>query len=340
MKGMLFAVMTGVFALTATCLSLAPGESQVAGKTWMRYEHISADGETEYNGFGIARGYLVLSHQFTEKIGSQFTLDVYSSDKSADASGAGLKIKSAYLDYSLGENAKLYAGVIKNYFGMTYDWKYITIEKAMEDVLGIAPSADAGVALSGKIPGGYGEYQAGIYNGEGYKKFYSNIDKYLAYQGNVRFKPMDNITIGGSVKFENYDDPTDTTGSPETLGQLDMAGVLIAEYGPAKLLGEYLGLSRDGQISAGFMAMPIVRIGDNFEIVGRYDSWDPNTEIDDDGWTTITAGVNYFFARNSAAKPSAWVQANWSREQLEVENSEPVNTAGVQLRWEFSSNPF
>ena len=37
------------------------------------------------------------------------------------------------------------------------------------------------------------------------------------------------------------------------------------------------------------------KIGDLFNVVGRYDTWDPNKDADDDEYTVIRAGVTKDF---------------------------------------------
>ncbi len=340
MRSKVYIVLLTVFLCTSIFSGLEPGQTQLAGKTWLRYGYETFDGETQYSGFEIARGYFVFSHQFTSRIGSKFNLDVYSSDKSTDAGGAGLKIKAAYLDYAFNDEMKLYAGVIKNYFGTVYDWDYTTIEKALEDKEGVCASAGAGVAFTGYIPGGWGEYQAGVYNGEGYKKYLDNIDNDFTYFANIRFIPITGLMIGGSGRFTQFDDPADTTSAPDKLSRFDAVGMLKAAYGPVELWGEYLMVSADENTASGFMVMPTVMVLDKLQFVFRYDMWDPTDDVDDDGRTRMIAGANYFLTKNAKGKPETRVQLNWSRTQPEVENAEPTDVFGLQLRWEFSSNPF
>lgn len=336
MRGIILAAITGVLLLTCSIFGLEPGHTEAGGKLWFRYEYETSDGETEHSGFRIARGYVVLSHQFTERIGSKFNLDIFSSDKTADPCGAGLKIKAAYLDYGFGKEMKVYAGVIKNYFGTVYDWNYITIEKALEDVEHVAASADAGIALTGDFPRDWGEYQIGIYNGEGYKCYLSNIDQNMTYQGNLRLSPLGWITIGGSSRFARYDNPADTTEAPEKLNQLDLAGIINAHYGPVELWGEYLMTKLDDNTASGLMIMPVVSAFDRLQFVFRYDLWDPSTDRDDDGHSRIIAGANYRLNANANTQ----IQLNWNRVQPESDLSKPTDTIELQLRWKFSSNPF
>ena len=322
-----------------------PGQSQIQAKTWFRYSLEMSDGETEYSGFDVARGYFVWTHQFTDGIGSKFNIDIYSSDKSTDSKGAGLKIKAAYLEFKKlpFKDAKIQAGIVKNYFGTIYDWNYTTIQKALEDKEKVASSADAGIALAGYIPNGFGEYHLGLYNGEGYSKFGDNINKYPAFSGNVRFIPIPGLTLGGSAQFSQDEEITiDTLGTEttETWNIMKAAGILRFAKGPVDIWGEFLMMTEDETTSQGFMIMPTFMLGKNFQLVARYDSWDKNTDVDDDAHTRIIAGVNYFISKNAKGAPETQLQVNWERKIPEAEDSEPVDGFAVQLRWEFKSNVF
>jgi len=326
---------------TVIFAGMEPGQSSFESKAWFRYNMEMQNEEIQSSGFQLARGYLVFKHQFSGRISSKFNIDIYSSDKSSDAGGAGLKIKAAYLQYSeIFPEANLMAGVIKNYFGTVYDWDYTTVQKALEDAEKVTSSADAGIAIVGYIPGGWGEYQAGIYNGEGYKDYGDNIDKHPVYLANVRFIPVVGLTVGGSIRYGIYDDPSDTTDDPDTYNHSEIAGVGRYSYGPFNIWAEYLVANYDEHTAGGFMIMPCVDIKKKFQIVGRYDMWDPDFEIDDDGHNRFIAGVNYFITKDVKGNPQTQIQLNWERIQYELEDSEPLDNISCQFRWEFKSNPF
>ena len=345
MKSVITSIALVLLAMSAVWAGLAPGGSQIQAKTWFRYAYETCDGETEYSGFDVARGYFVWTHQFTDRIGSKFNIDVYSSDKDTDTKGAGLKIKAAYLEFKNlpFKDAQIQAGVIKNYFGTVYDWNYTTIQKALEDKEKVGSSADAGIALAGYIPSGFGEYHIGLYNGEGYSKFGSNINKYPTLGGNVRFIPIPGLTLGGSAQFTNDEETTiDTLGVETTKSWSIMkaAGVGRFAMGPVDLWGEFLMQKVDETTSQGFMIMPTVMLGKNLQILARYDNWDKDTENDDDAHSRMIVGLNWFISKNKNGKPETQIQVNWERKIPEAEGANPVDEFIFQLRWEFKSNAF
>lgn len=315
------------------------GQSDIQGKTWFRYLYEVYDGETEYNGFNIARGYFTWTHQFTSDISSRFTVDIYSS--SDFPKGAGLNIKDAYLQFNniLINDLSLQAGVLKHYFGTVYDWEYVTIEKALEDAEKVASSADVGVMFAGYIPSGFGEYQLGVYNGEGYSKVDKNINKYPLYSLNLRLIPISSVTVGGSIQFTNDEKTTTDSAGVETTEKwsiMKAAGIGRFAMGPVDIWGEFLMTKVKDTKSRGFCVMPTVMIGKHIQVLGRYDMWDKDTDVEDDGHTKIIAGVNWFIG----ASKNTQLQVNWQRKTPEASGSKPTDMFMVQLRWEFKSNPF
>ena len=325
---------------------LQPGETQIAGKTWLRFGHTISDGNTLESGFEVARGYFVWSHQFTSNIGTKFNVDLYSSDKDSDANGAGLKLKAAYVEFGgIVPDAKIKVGLIKHYFGTVYDYDYRIIQKDPADKYGYAASADYGIALDGHIPSGWGNYQLAIYNGEGYKHPPGENDNNYEFLGNIRFIPLSGITIGGTVDFTKNDDPASTDpADPDKLSDLKIATVFRGVFGPVDLRAQYLmfnqeiGSDFDNIKGSVISIMPSVSFLENFEVIARYDINDPNSDTDDDETTLIGGGINYALSQDSKGKANVRLQTQF--EQMSSEGSEDVNQISVQLQYMFKSNPF
>jgi len=183
--------------------SLTAGETKLSMEIWNRYS-ANLDGTTLTSGlFSVERGYFSLEPVISDNLKGRFTLDFFSSDKFAD--GVGIKMKYAYVDFKTPvPDMSLQAGMIKTYFGTIYDWTYATIDKSFDDKNKIVSSADYGIAASGLIPAGFGEYAVSIYNGEGYSKTGSLADANPAFAFNLRLIPLTGITLGGSVLYEDH----------------------------------------------------------------------------------------------------------------------------------------
>ncbi len=315
---------------------LKEGESQLKAYSWFRYTYEQEDGVTNMSEFAVKRGYLRWEHQFIEEIKSRVTLDFFSSHK--DPHGAGLKLKDAYVDFKyLIPEGKITVGLQKNYFGLVYDWNYITIEKALEDKEKLVASRDYGISVGGNIPNGFGEWNLEIVNGEGYKKTGDDINTEIAYLGNIRVILLPGITIGASLLNENAKE------SPYEKRML-AAGVGRIAYGPIDVWLEYLWADRGDKNnpinSQGYMIMPILKdVLPNLDIVTRYDHWDPNMEEEKDGHERYIVGFNYHFTKGPKGTPGVMLQVNFERKQKE-DGSKPTDQLLVQLRWEFATDAF
>jgi hypothetical protein len=312
-------------------VNLKAMETKISMTLWNRYTAEIVDGELNKSAFTLERGYFRIEPTFNDKVKGRFNIDVFSSDKFAD--GAGLKLKYAYLDFSnvlpIPESS-INAGLIKHYFGTIYDWEYITIQKALEDKEGVAASTDYGLALSGYIPGGYGEYEISVLNGEGYKKTGGSLDKIPEIAGNLRLIPLPGVTIGGSVLYENNDSD-----------RLAYAGVAHLSRGPFEIWGEYLAQDKNDVTGNGFMAMPIIKLGGltgvDVDLIGRFDMWDGNTDVDNDGHMAITGGLNWNIVRDEKNAPQVFLQIQGEKTIFEDDALSDVNQLTVQLQWIFSN---
>ena len=322
---------------TFPCFS---GQTQFMGENWFRYTHELYEDNTEESEFAVKRIYFRWKYKHTDNLESRITTEFFSSSKDQDANGAGLKIKDAYVKFKgIIPEGDITVGLQKQYFGRVYDWEYWPIIKAMgEKYKVIHGSRDYGVSIGGYIPQGYGTWRIEAINGEGYKKSGSKINTELAYLGNLRVIPFPGFTLGGSAIMEN-------SGDSPYEKRLYYTGVARIAKGPIDIWGQYLGGEKgdpdDPTQQMGYMVFPKFNMGFfidcDLELLGRYDYWDPDTETEDDGSYTYLGGFNYYFSRREKGKPGVMLQVAFEREQLEVENSEPVDKIMAQLRWEWST---
>ena len=338
--------------LAVVAFGLLQAETKLSMELWNRWTYETIDGNVQKNEFSLERGYFRLEPVFSSKIKGRFNLDFFSSSKSTDTDGAGIKLKYAYLDFSELiplKDSKVTVGLMKTYFGTIYDYEYTTIEKDPSDKYGFVASVDYGMGFSGYIPNGFGTYDLAVYNGEGYKKVGSNINKDMNFVGNIRVIPIVGVTLGGSYMLMTKNDAEidDGTGNmidnPAREEYALLAGVAKVAYGPVSVLGQYLNKVKskpndntyDDVTSTVISVMPVFKLNNMFDLIARYDMYDPNTDADDDGKNTLIAGVNYNIKRNSSNSPVLFVQANYQTTTFE-NDSDAVNQIMLQLRWKFS----
>ena len=305
------------------------GDTKVSMLLWNRYTNQIVDGEVLQSEFALKRGYFRIEPTLTDKIDGRFNLDFFSDENST--TGGGVRVKYAYLNFKdvlpIPES-KISVGIIQHYFGFGYDWEYITIEQVLEEVEGVAKSADYGIAFCGNIPGDKGMYSIAMYNGEGYTSTGSDLDLNPEILGNLRLSPMAGLTLGSSALYLTDD------------SKLALAGLGRFSKGPFEFRGEYLFQNKDDIKSSGFFFMPIIKLRKimniDVDIVGRFDLWDLNNDIDDDGHTRIIGGMNWNVLRNADDKPQIILQIQGQK--MVYENEIPdVNLLMIQLQWGFNN---
>ena len=381
-------------------IGLSCMETKLSGEFWGRWISEIAkrkDSEGNYedklvsNYLSLERGYLGLETKFSEQVKGRFTVDIFTTDKtyeyreyslvdstlsystkSGSIDGAGLKIKYAYVDFGgliPVKDMTLTAGMQKVYFGSIYDWSYTLIGKAPSDEHKVVSSSDLGITLNGYLPSGFGEYQLGIYNGEGYKKVGANLKENtdFAYLGNLRVTPITGFTIGGSYMINTVERDKKLDGeiinsSYEEQKLTDIYTRLA--YGPVDLTGEYIIKDVDfpnvkdinktqAYTATGISIFPCLNLKAflpyNLQLVGCYDIWDESDRVETDKArnkvTASTIGVNYNFMPDETDNPSMQLQLNYTTKKYDEDKSHSDYADGkkdssqinLQLKWKFAN---
>ncbi len=320
-------------------ISSLQAETKFKMELWNRWTYQMTDGEVIKNEMALKRGYFRLEPKFSEDIKGRFNLDFFSNEV---ADGAGLKIKYAYLDFNNFvplKDSKLTVGLMQTYFGTIYEWSYQTIEGDPSDIYGFVSSTDFGLGFSGKIPNGFGSYNLGVYNGEGYKKVGDNINTDMNYAVNLRITPIIGVTLGGSYMFRSENDADANNRIENNL----MIGIGKFAFGNFTLLTEYLqkvesqpNVDDPDETTSVISILPVFKINDKIELLARYDIYDPNIDEDNDVENTLIAGLNYHIMRDANNAPKLFIQTNYKVTQYEADDEEDVQEILVQLRWIFS----
>lgn len=138
----------------------------------------------------------------------------------------------------------------------------------------------------------FADFNLGLFNGPANNWTDNNDAK--DFFARVSLKPANRIRLGGyrwqgkSLEGESDMDVTRTGAFLDI--SLDK-GVFNAEYITGK----------DGELaSKGFYAHMGFKVLPKVELLARYDSFDPNTDMEDNGETWITTGLNYFIQSDRA----------------------------------------
>jgi len=290
--------------------------------------------ENDYNGFELSRVYFGAKVNLAEHWSMRVLSDIaressyeieaidededgetddYELSENKKTGKFGVYIKYAYLDYAPHESFAVRGGLHQTPWVGFVDkyWGYRFVAKSLTDKNKLDTSADLGLSLHGKLPGGFGGYQAGVFNGEGYKHPEENEGK--AGHLRVNLTPLSmvdalkGLTLAGAVRYEKIDPDIEHTGNLYTAlvhykyeinDDMDV-GVGFEFAGATETpirnaedeeIVESMGYSIFGRFSFPY----------GLALFGRYDFFDPDTENDEDadiGWqdeeSFMVAGISY-----------------------------------------------
>ena len=379
MRRMLLILAVVLACVTTAVATPQTGKTEVGGNFWFRYHLDRIDQSTQRSGFNVERGYIGLGYRWNPQVSGQMTINVFSSPDGLGLTGWDFELRDAYVNLKyFVPNGKMRIGLQKNYFGTVYDWKYLTARRSFADAVGVARERDYGVALMGMMPNGMGEWMLCAMNGEGFSSGVAPeyADKQPGIMANVRIVPMTETMVGFSLLRDkrrvfcwDYEDDQlagmfGDGGSIgyETLTAFSFVGRIGS--GPINILGEYLYCDypipdrQDDTKSinvkgTGFSVLPMMRLTEKLDLVGRYDSWDPDkdsehpigqvarwTETGEGGeilaqhfayptawWIpdeympqyyhvkhdVYVAGLNYNITKRMEGQPGVIIQVNWQR---------------------------
>jgi len=216
-----------------------------------------------------------------------------------------------------------------------------TIRRSLAVTNLAAPGRDVGIMLLGNYQE-YVRYSFALMNGTGKGVWDNNMGKDIA--GRIVITPIKPVSLGGSFRMGK--------SAPATVGAEDedemtrFAGELQLEYAGFMVQGEYLLGENIGSIpitggcgdiigyeqgtakSGGMFVQGMYLTPWNIQPVVKYESYDPDTDTDDNLQQIITFGFNYFL--------NDWtrIQMNYlykAEEGNEIENDELLVQFQVQF---------
>ena len=287
------------FALLLLGLAVfAYADANIYGYFWWRYTYenpTQPEGvEDNEHAFSIERGYIRWQTK-TTPVAFKGTIDISQKGSATNTSDWNIRLKYAEADWTLpyiGDylpDTKLLIGLQKVYFGIMDLWEYPVIEKNLEEAEKKTNSADLGLGLYGLLPSGYGEYAVQVFNGSGYTHVVeANTNK--AVCANIALIPYPGVMLKGS--YWMAEQPVGDT----IITQVDQdryAGLLQLKYGPVTLMAEYLGTKDDDVNGVGYSGFAEIALTKVLSVLGRYDYFDADTDVDNNGHNRIIGGLNF-----------------------------------------------
>jgi len=255
-------------------------EGKIGGVTY--FDFISTDDSSAFN---FQRQYFGYSGDISDKVSYKILFDVGRTNKN-DGEDTRLVtyLKKAQVNYksSLG---KFNFGLIgmNTYAVQESNWGYRFIEKSAIDKNGFSSTADLGVGFSKSFIEKLNlSFQ--IVNGEGFKK--PQGDKYhkIAFNatyGEGNLNKNDGYNAGVVYTTENTDADPNTMTS--LFGGFSGMGIRIG--------GEY-DMQTIGGVNSNIVSVSTnYTVRDNIDVFVRYDIYDGDTSIDNDGENYLVAGI-------------------------------------------------
>ena len=281
--------------------SLVSVSGQIFGS--YSYSTFGTNGK-EYNKFDLDRSYITVRGSIADRWSMQLTTDLYrGADTNTYYKGFGVRMKFAYLEYSPDKWSWRF-GLIPGPFHSVEElaWKYRGVAQTGTDRYGYFATADLGISGSYKLPSGYGELGAGVYNGKGYTSPETDKYKDIAFRASLNPFPshqlLRSLMVAGFTTI-GYENGKKYSGLPKNrYGVLGYYSYSIAsigiEYGTRTDAPTHPDTTKTGSFTSVFgeVQSPWNSL-DAFSIIWRYDFVDPNTSNDNDGYDFAVVGITY-----------------------------------------------
>ena len=250
--------------------------------------------------FEVDRVYL----DFRKKIDKTFSIRATTDVRSFLTQESDLFLKYAYMQVNLAEGIKVRIGSAPNAQISMSDkfWGGRWLAKSFTDQKVLSIRLISVSTLSGKHADGMFKWGAAIVSGEGYGN--PDLDNDKTFQARATVDPLNGdikLPISVYVSQEFYT-PEDVDGQNIIIASVGLDQEFVSVWGeyvmdtPGTKFVDEAGSEED--VKAGGMSVNVVgKVPDLLNVVARYDKWDPNTEVDDDGHSTIRVGVTKNLAK-------------------------------------------
>ena len=310
---------------SSTCMPKGLQGISIGGLYYLKYQAGQSDnGNVNYNKFTVSRGYLTVKKVINEYITSRITLDTHQDDT------GDMKVRVKYVYADVRFPGFLFITKPHVEFGIVHrpwlDFEehidyYRMLDKMFMERIGIFNSADFGFTFAGylggemcddyrktvnnKYPGRYGSFAFGIYNGGGYHAEEENQNKTI--EARITVRPVPDIIPGLQISELIMTGKGNGSGVLEDIEDWQtLATMLSYEHRYAVLTGTFVsgyGNKSGGWLDdadyIGYSLFAEGKLGKNWRIIGRYDIFDPNDDVDDDDYTRIIAGAGYDFGHHN-----------------------------------------
>ena len=312
------------------------GETQIGGEVYSFFTaDITDNGHGKgYDKFDLSRVYVTAKSKLSQQVSVRITADV----DAMDGTMRELYLKLAYLDwdvsrvipYSTVRFGLQQTGWI-DYMNKVWGRRYVA--KTLMDEYKALSSADYGVSDLVRFPNGYGHGAVQILQGPGYKGEEKN--RYKDFSAFVFVRPLMKIpdlaaSMAGGYYYKGFSDEADINSDNK---KDRVAGMLSLAYGGIfRASGEYFmswdrvhpgdtkDLKKDGISIFGDIRFPMAHSTflQQIALVGRYDLYDPNKDVDDNEKTYLIAGAEWTVTDGFSLMPNFQRQKTKNKDAADV----------------------
>jgi len=323
------------------------GTSQIKGYMFGDYLYNVAnhnESEENFNEFQFRRIYFTFESNLNSDIKVRLRLEA-ETKKTTDESLISPFVKDAYVEWAnlvRGHNVVIGLSSPPTWELSEGVWGYRSIEKAIMDFRQIRSSREMGVGLKGALdPENRFNHHLMIGNGKGYKG--AEDDKYKLFMYSFWVVPTEGVTLQLYADYQRKKEvvePSDTTSVNVKVNDVVYKGFLAYEKPQFTVGAEgFQQAKRDGifdkknlGISVFGSAIPVP--GSTFKIFGRFDYWDPDTDVDDNEESLIIGGVDFIPAGNVHIMPNVMIRT------YAEEDKESDVTGRITFYYKWSSGKF
>lgn len=254
-----------------------------------------------YNAFDLTRGYINITGDLTSKISYRITPDVRRITDGSMAGSLVLRVK-----YAFAQLKGPVAGSWLRFGDHQTPWvdfeEHVNRYRVQGTVFSerervIPGSGDFGIGYFSPLPSNYGEFQVGVYNGEGYSK--GEATKHKSFQGRVSIRPFPKGGLAQGLRAHGFYD----------LGWYDrnqprQHGIVMGSYEHPHLVATAQWLTATERPVAmmvtetnqrGYSTFLEIRQGmTGWAGLGRVEQFDPDTAKARDDHRRIIAGAAYW----------------------------------------------
>jgi len=251
-------------------------EGKIGGVTY--FDFISTDDSSAFN---FQRQYFGYGGDISDKVSYKILFDVGRTELDTRLN---VYLKKAQVNYK-SSSGKVNFGLIgmNTYAVQESNWGYRFIEKSTIDKNGFSSTADLGVGFSKSIIDNLNlSFQ--IVNGEGFKK----------PQGDKYHKIAFNATYGESnlIKNDGYNAGLVYTTEQTDTDPITMTSIFGGFAGMGIRIGGEYDMKTIGGVNSNIVSVSTnYTVRDNIDVFVRYDIYDGDTSIDNDGKDYLVTGI-------------------------------------------------